>query len=739
MSPEVGFSSLGILPGAQGLGAAFAVNLDGPLRREADLGGRTIGLGVARFVGPALVATALAATLSAGFAAIGATVKSAGALEQSMGAIDTVFRESAGQMHQWSASAATSVGLAKNDYNELSVLIGSQLKNAGTPLDQLAGKTNNLVTAGADMASMFGGTTKEAVEAISSALKGERDPIERYGVSLNEAKIQAQMAEDAMNGVTYASEEQAKAAATLALIMKQTGDAQGNFARESQTYEGVMQRLSASWQNITTTIGQGFLPIATAGGSVLLGMMPAIQGVADKFAALAPAIQGVAEVLLYGNYDGGLFAAFSGITEDSSFIDFLFSAREAVIALFTSGDPSAFAGLFSPPATGATSWLSSALATALPILSNGIPKALDWWAHVYAPAVLMFETALVVAVVEALPHVTLAMWAAAPAILGALLGMLPTLLGHALTLFTSLVGALLVAIPLLIEALVTALPAIAATLVGMLPTLIEAGLTLLTGILTGLLTMHPVLLAAVLDLLPVLVTAVAGMLPKLIDSALNLFLGVVTGLLTALPQVIVAVLGMLPSFVASIASLLPLLVRSAVDLFKSLVSAIPEMLPRLVGALIEIGPALVGVIGSLVGVLVQAGIDILAGLVRGLLNSAGGVVDMLLKLAGGAVDAFKDFFGIKSPSRLLMGFGEAMGDSLVDNLDGVTAGVLSYAGLEATAAPYVGAWRPDVPKGGFAAVLADRMGLPEQPDHITLVDSDGTTLARMTAVYEHAA
>jgi phage-related protein len=677
MSPEIGFSSLGIVPGAQGLGAAFAVNLDGPIRREAHLGGRNIGLGAARFVGPALVATAVAATLSAGVAAIGATVRSAGALEQSMGAIDTVFRESAGQMHQWSASAATSVGLAKNDYNELSVLIGSQLKNAGTPMDELAGKTNNLVTAGADMASMFGGTTKEAVEAISSALKGERDPIERYGVSLNEAKIQAKMAEDAMNGVTYASEEQAKAAATLALIMEQTADANGNFARESQTYEGVMQRLGASWQNVTTTIGQGFLPIATAGGSVLLGMMPSIQGVADKFAALAPAIQGVTEILLYGNYDGGLFAAFSGLSEDSGFIDFLLSIREAIVDLIASADPAALAGLLGDASAGVAGSISSALATALPILSNVVPKALDWWVHVYAPAVLLFESALIGAVIEVLPKLTLAVWQAVPGILAAILGMLPAILTAALTLFT--------------------------------------------GIVDAVLTMHPVLLTAVLDLLPVLVATVVGMLPTIIDSALSLFLGIVTGLLTAIPHIIVAVLGMLPSFVTSIVSLIPLLLRSAVDLFKSIVAAIPEVLPHIVGALVQIGPPLVGAVSGLVGVLVQAGIDIVAGLVRGLLDSAGGVFDMLLSLAGDAVDAFKSFFGIHSPSRLLMDYGEAMGDQLAA---GITALPLdAVAGVDV--APHV------KPGGYIGAVLGSVDDEPAASDTVNIRDARA---ARATAV-----
>ena len=104
-------------------------------------------------------------------------IKPAGDLEQSIGAIDTVFKGNAKQVHKWAKGAATDVGLTRNEYNELGTLIGTQLKNGGTAMDQLGPKTNKLIGLGADLSSMFGGTSKEAVEALSSALKGERDPI----------------------------------------------------------------------------------------------------------------------------------------------------------------------------------------------------------------------------------------------------------------------------------------------------------------------------------------------------------------------------------------------------------------------------------------------------------------------------------------------------------------------------------------------------------------------------------
>lgn len=209
--------------------------------------------------------TAIAmAGAGAGVVAFGVkAVKSASDLQQSVGAIDAVFKGNASQMHAWANTAAKDVGLTKNEFNELGTLIGSQLKNGGTAMDELAPKTNKLISLGADLSSMYGGTTREAVEALSSALKGERDPIERYGVTLKQAQIDAEAASLGFEKVGGSLSAEANQAATLSLIMKQTADAHGNFARESDTLAHQQQVLSAQFDNIKAKIGMAVLPAAS--------------------------------------------------------------------------------------------------------------------------------------------------------------------------------------------------------------------------------------------------------------------------------------------------------------------------------------------------------------------------------------------------------------------------------------------------------------------------------------------
>lgn len=215
---------------------------------------------VAKKAGAAL-ATVGAAAGAAAIKLVKDSISEASNLEQSMGAVDDVFGKSSGTVKQWAADAATSVGLSKNEYSELAVLMGTQLHNGGTAMKDLAGKTNDLIKVGADLSAEFGGSTKDAVEAISSALKGERDPIERYGVSLKQATIDAKAASMGFKKVGGSFSNQAQQAATLALITEQTAAAHGKFARETDTTQHKVQVLQARFANIKATIGAQLLPV----------------------------------------------------------------------------------------------------------------------------------------------------------------------------------------------------------------------------------------------------------------------------------------------------------------------------------------------------------------------------------------------------------------------------------------------------------------------------------------------
>jgi hypothetical protein len=223
------------------------------------------GSSVSGFAAGVKKAAVPAAIALAGIAAGAATAAaSASRTEQAMGGIDSVFGKSAGQMKKWSDQAAESAGLAKSEYGELATIIGSQLKNAGLPMQDVADQTNALIQKGADLSAMFGGTAADAVSALSSVLKGETDPIEAYGVSIKQADIAAQKAKDGTDKLTGAAGKQATAMAALKLVNEQTAAATGKFASESDTAAGSAQITQAKMENLKSQMGTALLPVLAA-------------------------------------------------------------------------------------------------------------------------------------------------------------------------------------------------------------------------------------------------------------------------------------------------------------------------------------------------------------------------------------------------------------------------------------------------------------------------------------------
>lgn len=585
---------------------------------------------------------------AAAVAALGAvavkSVKSASELEQNMGALQSVFKGNAKQMEAWATSAASSVGLAKSEYAGLATVLGSQLRNMGVESAKLGTQTNELIGLGADLAAQFGGSTADAVGALSSLLRGERDPIERYGVSINEAAVKAKMAEMGLSGLTGEAEKNAKLTATLALLYAQTADAQGAFSRESTTLAGAQQRLAAGTENLYATFGTALLPAFTAVTAAAGQLVNRLQG-SDWFASLTASV----------NEASNAFADFVfGILNGSTQLDFS--------ALFAGLLPAAVSGIQS-----AAGWISTGGLT--PIIT-GIAAGRE---QLLAAGLVAFK-----ALADALPQILPAVMTAVTTLLTGLIGLLiqsaPLILQTAVQMFGALITSLSLVLPQLITQLLAMLPGIITALLGMVPMLLESAVLLFTSLVQAIPLIVPPLIESIVALLPQLVTSIVSMLPGVLQGAIELFTALVQSLPIILPLLLRAVLDLLPSIVSTVISMIPALLNGAVQLFTGIVKAIPKVIPQLIGALIALAPQMVSTLIGLVPQLITAGVDLIGGLVSGLFQAAGSVGQALLDIAGNAIDGFLGFLGIHSPSRLFMGYGK-------NTVQGLVLGLTRNAGL----------------------------------------------------------
>ena len=206
-----------------------------------------------------------------------AMVGAASDQEQAFGAVNSVFGEYADTIHASAEQAAGDVGLATSQYEQLATLTGALLKNAGVPLDEVAESAKNLTQVGADLSAMYGGTAADAMGAINSALKGEMDPLEAFGVSLKASAIEAKAVSMGLVDAAGKATDYGKKMATVALIQEQAADSAGTFAKESGSVAGQSQILGAQFKNLQAELGAKLLPMVVKFSGVLIDLVGFVQ------------------------------------------------------------------------------------------------------------------------------------------------------------------------------------------------------------------------------------------------------------------------------------------------------------------------------------------------------------------------------------------------------------------------------------------------------------------------------
>lgn len=205
------------------------------------------------------------APLTAGIVAAGTIAfNKASEIQDALGATRQVFGEQADSMEQWADSLESYYGIAKGEALTYANTMGSMLKNIGNLTEEeAAAQSQTLIKLAGDLTAMFGGSTADAVYALTGALKGNNTMLDNYGMAVNENLIKTKAFEMGLISEGQQVDLASKQAATLALIMEQAADATGQAAREADGASGSMRETKTEISNITAELGENLLPMIT--------------------------------------------------------------------------------------------------------------------------------------------------------------------------------------------------------------------------------------------------------------------------------------------------------------------------------------------------------------------------------------------------------------------------------------------------------------------------------------------
>jgi hypothetical protein len=221
-------------------------------------------------------------------AAIGLAVRSAinaaSDLNETISLGKTVFGDNAGAIEAWAKTADKNLGMSRKAAEDSAIQFANLLQNLGYTGQAAIAASKNLVQLGGDLASAFNTAPADAVAAIGSAMRGETEPIRRYGVVMNEAALKTQALKMGLDVSGPTLDANVRAQAALALITQQTTNAQGDFARTSDQAANSARIQKAELENARAELGANFLPIYTTAVQV-------VGQLASAFGALPGPVQ----------------------------------------------------------------------------------------------------------------------------------------------------------------------------------------------------------------------------------------------------------------------------------------------------------------------------------------------------------------------------------------------------------------------------------------------------------------
>lgn len=256
---------------------------------------KTVALGSA--IGTALGQVATQAAMAAGRAVVGFvgdSVNAARDINETVSKVGVIFGDQAGAIEKFASNAATSLGLSKQAAMDGASTFAVFGKSAGLAGGDLTGFATELTGLSSDLASFYNTSPEEAITAIGAALRGESEPIRKYGILLDDASLRQQaLSMGIVNTTKQALTPQQRVLAAQALILKQTSDAQGDFERTSGGLANQQRILAAQIENVKTSFGQALLPAVLAVTTAFTSkVIPAVQQAADWMSKnLGPAIE----------------------------------------------------------------------------------------------------------------------------------------------------------------------------------------------------------------------------------------------------------------------------------------------------------------------------------------------------------------------------------------------------------------------------------------------------------------
>lgn len=210
--------------------------------------------------------TSFGARLSVGVtapivAAGAASIKMASDMDEAVNKVDVVFGEAAKTVHEFSNTTLTAYGIAKSTALDMAALFGDMATSMGFSQEEAAKMSTELVALAGNLASFKNVSLDQVETALKSIYTGETESLKNFGIVMTEANLQAYALSQGIETTTSAMDQSEKVALRLQYVLDSTKNAQGDFARTSDSTANQLRILSESLKELAAIAGEELIPM----------------------------------------------------------------------------------------------------------------------------------------------------------------------------------------------------------------------------------------------------------------------------------------------------------------------------------------------------------------------------------------------------------------------------------------------------------------------------------------------
>lgn len=505
MATELAKAYVQIIPSAEGIQGRIRKELE----PEADsagssFGGKMVGM-IKKVIATAAIGKALSASISEG-----------AALEQSLGGIETLFKDSADKVKANAAKAYQTAGMSANDYMELTTSFSASL------LSSLAGDTSKAADVAdmamvdmSDNANKMGTNMEDIKNAYQGFAKQNYTMLDnlKLGYGGTKSEMERLLADaQKISGVEYNIDNLSDVYSAIHVIQGQL-DITGTTAKEAATtISGSFNQMKAAAKNVM--------------GEIALGM------------DVGPALNELANTIITFAVGNLLPAVWNVIS----------ALPSAIVTFVTALGPQLFAAV-----SGLIPQIASGITTGIPTLYQSAMQLMDQFnigIQEQLPILLQngvdFITNIVNGILQNLPQVITMASNIITYFANTIISMFPTVLSAGASLLLKLVNGIINNLPQIAQTAATTIVRFVASIGQNLPQILQSGITIIAKLAAGLIRAIPNLVGQIPAIISAIVNAFTSQ--NWGSIGINIISGIASGLRSAAHMLWDAVKGVLGGF-----------------------------------------------------------------------------------------------------------------------------------------------------------------------------------------------